>query len=791
MKKLSAFFVMLILIFAAGICVHAADFNVTSTMLPAAEAYKNYSAQIEMVGGNNGYTFEFVSGIKPVGLNFNSDGSVTGIPTTSGFFSFINVKISHVDGTSQTVRFSMPVTPKKVKVTVSAPDNIYYDGDPHTASVTYYDYTTGDEITDATSKVTYGTDNLTEAVDAGTYYINVWPPSGCMIEERTGSEHLVINKLAVSSLTVSDRTFDYDGQPHGMTDADVTVSPAAAGYIVEYRKAGESEYTTDLPVASGVYSVRAHTTNQNYETMYATATLTIVAQGVKFTVTNTTAEYDGNGHEVTVECDTPAAGYTVSYTDVNGNPVDGKPINAGTYKVVITLTNPDAYTIGNISADTLTITPKTVEFTVDSDTWSFDNTAHTPVITTNPTINSSLYTVKYNKQGETQELTTITDVGTYDIVITLTDSNNYKIADTSSKTITVTAQTVNFAVTNNTYTYNGSGHTATVTPSIEGVGYSVTYTNSKGVTVANPTDAGTYTIGITFDNPNAYSLGTITPNTLVIDPQTVGFTVSDNEMSYDGDPHQATVTPNITISSDAYTVKYRDSKGNLTDSVTNAGVYDIVITVSDTNYVLDSSFSGTMTITSVVSLNIGNSPAAMIYKDSTHANDTEWQAAALSELTTDHKFTSHVPSGCSADITYNLINNIDVDGDKYTVIVKSLDAFSDPGLSVNGTTVSGGTPVQVDGVDGLYKVTYTYDSQSYERYVAVVRRIGDVNGDGNVNAIDATYLDNKDADTNGVTEARVHDVNKDGKITHADALAIRNRFRTKLVGYYPWIENLQ
>ena len=780
---------MLMLVFAAGICVHAADFNVTSTTLPAAEAYKNYSAQIEMFGGNDGYTFEFVSGIKPVGLTFNSDGSVTGIPTTSGFFSFINVKISHVDGTSQTVRFSMPVTPKKVKVTVSAPDNIYYDGNPYTANVTYYDYTTGEEIADATSKVTYGTDNLTEAVNAGTYYINVWPPSGCMIEERTGSDHLVINKLAVSSLTVSDRTFDYDGQPHGITDTDVTVSPVAAGYIVEYRKAGESEYTTDLPVASGVYSVRAHTTNQNYETMYATATLTIVAQGVKFTVTNTTAEYDGNEHEVTVASDTPAAGYTVSYTDVNGNPVDGKPINAGTYKVVITLTNPDAYTIGDISADTLTITPKTVEFTVDSDTWSYDNTAHTPVITTNPTIDSSLYTVTYNKQGETQELTSITDVGTYDIVITLTDSNNYKIADTSSKTITVTAQTVNFTVTDNTYTYDGSGHTATVTPDAEGVDYSVTYTNSKGVTVASPTDAGTYTIGITFDNPNAYSLGTITPNTLVIGPQTVGFTVSDNETQYDGNSHQATVTPNITISSDAYTVKYKDSKGNLTESVTDAGVYDIVITVSDSNYVIDSSVSGTMTITSVVSLNIGNSPAAMIYKDSSHADDTEWQEAALNELTTDHKFTSYVPSGCSAGITYNLINNIDVDGDKNTVIVKNLDAFSDPGLSVNGTAVSGGTPVPVDGVEGLYKVTYTYEDQSYERYVAVVGRIGDVNGDGNVNAVDANYLDNKDADTNGVTEARVHDVNKDGKIDGSDASAIRNRFRTKLVGYYPWINN--
>ena len=786
MKKLSAFFVMLMLVFAAGVCAHAADFNVTSTFLPEGEAYKPYIAQIEMVGGNDGYTFEFVSGFKPVGLTVNSDGSITGTPKSSGYYTSMNIRISHTDGTSAVVSFSILTMPRSIKVEVTSPANLMYDGQPHTADVKCYDEE-GNLLEGLVPTVKYGSDNLDQAINAGTYYIIVNAPSGCSIEERIGDEYLIINALGVAELSVADKSFPYDGNSHGITAADITVDPAAAGYTVEYKKRGTSSYTTEKPVASGIYDVRVHTTNPNYETVYATAMLTIVAQGVKFTVTNTTAEYDGNGHEVTVACDTPEAGYTVSYTDVNGNSVDGNPINAGTYKVVITLTNPDAYTIGEISADTLTITPKTVEFTVDSATWSYDNTAHTPVITTNPTIDSSLYTVTYNKQGETQELTSITDVGTYDIVITLTDSNNYKIADTSSKTITVTAQTVNFTVTDNTYTYNGSGHTATVTPDVEGAGYSVTYTNSKGVTVANPTDVGTYTIGITFDSPNAYSLGTITPNTLVINPQTVDFAVSDNEVPYDGNSHQATVIPSITISSDAYTVKYKDSKGNLTDSVTNAGVYDIVITVSDTNYVLDSSFSDTMTITSVVSLNIGNSPAAMIYKDSSHADDTEWQEAALSELTTERKFTSYVPSGCSADITYNLINNIDVDSDKNTVIVKSLDTFSDPGLSVNGTTVSGGTPVQVNGVEGLYKVTYTYEDQSYERYVAVVGRIGDVNGDGNVNAIDANYLNGTNAAPSGVTQARVWDVNKDGNIDGSDASAIRNRFKTKLTSYYPWI----
>lgn len=705
MKKISAFFVMLMLMFAAGICVHAADFDVDGgARLPDGEAYKAYSAQINMTGGNDGYTFEFVSGFKPAGLTVNSDGSVTGTPTSSGFYSSMNIRISHTDGTSEVVSFSIMVMPRSISVVVDSPANLVYDGQPHTAQVKCYD-ADGNLIDDIVPSVKYGADWLDAATNAGTYAITVLNPSGCLITDYTGDEYLIINTQSVTELSAADKTFQYDGNSHGITDSDVTVNPSAAGYTVEYRKTGASAYTADEPVAAGTYEARLHTVNSNYETVYATATVTILAQEINFTVTNTTAEYDGARHEVSVACDKSDVDYTVSYTDASGNPAE--PISAGTYNVVITLANADAYTIGAITGNTLTITPKTIKFTAAQDSFEYDGTEKTPVISTDPVTDVSLYTVSYRKTGETSS-SAILDAGTYDVVITLTDSNNYVIDDSSTKTITVTAQVVNF-------------------------------------------------------------------------------TVTDNTVTYDGNAHKATVTTESDIPQSSYTVQYRKN-GVLTNSVTDAGEYEIVITVSDSNYALDSAFSGTMTVISAVSLNIGNSPAAMIYKDNSHSDNADWQAAALNALVTTRRFSSdYLPSGCSADIAYGLINNIDIDGDKYTVIVTSLDAFVDPGLSVNGSTVTGSSPVQVEGIEGLYKVTYTYNDENYERYVAVVRKIGDTNGDGFVNAVDANYLDNKNTAPSGVTEARVWDVNKDGMLDANDAAAIRSRYKTALTSYYPWL----
>lgn len=709
MKKISALFIMLMLMMLDGICVHAADFTVESIYLPTGNAYEPYSAQIQMENGNSGYTFEFVSGFKPIGLTVNSDGSVTGTPISSGMYSYMKVLISHTDGTSAEVEFSMLIMPRKIKVNIDAPDDAVYDGvTEYTADVTFYDMD-GNVLSDITPTVKYGAKQLTSVIDAGTYSIEVSTPSGCLIKEITGDNYLYVKGADAAEISVGDKMFAYDGQPHGITADDVTVNPSNAGWAVRYKKNGASYYTADTPVDAGTYSVKVYTTNVNYEASSAYATLVIDGSTVDFTVENTTFEYDGNVHKATVTSSEEVE-YTVTYEDESGNITD-EPVNAGKYKIKITLKDTTDFSVGIITNDILTITKKTIDFVIADNEFDYDGIEHTPVVTTTSEIDDSEYTVKYYMKGSSDTYTSIKNAGTYNVLITF-KSNNYNVGDNSTNTVT-------------------------------------------------------------------------------INPIVIGFSVTDNEFDYDGEYHTAEITPNKEIASSDYTVKYVNQGVSYT-SVKKAGVYNITITFPNENYSLADDFSATMTINAVLYLNLGNSPAAMIYKDADHADDTSWQESALNELKATRKFGSYVPSGCDASVVYNVINSLDLDADANTLIVRDIDSFNDPGMVVNDGILNGsvtGTVTAVDGVEGLYQITYTYGDVTKTRYVMEAGdKIGDVNGDTHVNAVDANYLVKQNKTADGVKESRVYDVNKDGILDENDAAAIRNRFKAPLVSYYPWIQ---
>ena len=92
------------------------------------------------------------------------------------------------------------------------------------------------------------------------------------------------------------------------------------------------------------------------------------------------------------------------------------------------------------------------------------------------------------------------------------------VGSTASGSLTVSPAAATLSLGNLVFTYDGTPHAASVSTSPTGLaGVSVTYTQG-GVAVAAPTQAGSYTVTATLDNPN-YAATSVT-GTLVINPAT-------------------------------------------------------------------------------------------------------------------------------------------------------------------------------------------------------------------------------------------------------------------------------
>lgn len=825
LKKIAVFFVMFLIMTATGVCVHAADFAVDTSVTPAdtiiqgkyslpkGQVSKPYSAQIQMAGGNAGYTFRFDStAFVPPGLHISESGAITGTPTAFGSFRSINVYVEHTDGTHKIITFTVELDAKHVILVVKAPASPVYDGfTQYRASGQYKDEETGAVLTDKTPSLYYikNGSRVDYALDAATYMIRYDIPLDLEVVSTEGDEFFTVARSNTAIVTARDKEVTYDGQPHGLTNEDITVTPAEAGHKEEYRRKGTSAYSSELPVAPGEYDVRVYTTSTNYEPSDTIVTLKITAQTVDFTVTNTSVPYNEQEQEPTITPSKTDANYTVTYKDSAGNILEGKPKNAGKYTIDINLvTNPSypvIYVKGNVDNEEFEITPIEVSLKIPVKSYTYAaGTSYTPIVVPEPA-GFDKYSVKYHLLDENSQLVNdakypaseISELGTYAVIFTLDDSVNYVFGTGNAQYVQVAEQTIDYKFKNLEKTYkrdtNQYAEVETTNGDFEGH-YTLIYSQS-GVQVT-PQNAGTYYITIRPDK--GYGTGTKDPEYpyLVINKQLVTFSLAEGAqttVNYDGEGHTVTVQHNdeSDILNTEYTVSYRNqATGEITSSAVKAGTYDVLVTITNNNYIAEE-FNETLTVKSTVTLNMGNSPAAMIYKDSVHIDDAVWQTSTFEQLQTNREFTAeNLPENCRASVKYPSItvDGKDLDTDVNTVIVSHINLFADPGVVINGEQrTSDENPVPVEGMDGLYKLTYTHEGVDYDRYIMVVRIIGDTNNDGYINALDANYLDDKNDAPNGVTEARIWDVNKDGILDKADATAIRGRFKTKLVPYYPWI----
>lgn len=152
-------------------------------------------------------------------------------------------------------------------------------------------------------------------------------------------------------------------------------------------------------------------------------------------------------------------------------------------------------------------------------------------------------------------------------------------------------------------TYDTTAHAVTATTTPSGLAYTVTYNGSATA----PTNAGTYNVVATINDP---SYSGSTSGTLTISPKPETLTLSNLSQVYDGTAKSVTVTvsPDTTV---AFSVTYNGSS----TAPTAVGTYTVVATVTDANYTGSSTATLTITAASApdVAVSISNGRSYVQY----------------------------------------------------------------------------------------------------------------------------------------------------------------------------------
>ena len=288
-----------------------------------------------------------------------------------------------------------------------------------------------------------------------------------------------------------------------------------------------------------------------------------------------------------------ADNFTVTVTDADGNAVfDENGLDAGTYTV--TIEGKGAYSVSNDdNSFTYTVDP----LTLTEGTWSgldglkYSGSAAVPVFTLKGVLNGDNVTVGYTIVGEKATGGQAINAGDYTVTAKLEgdDAGNYEFdGNINVKEFTIEQMVLQGGLTvDPDLTYDGTSKagkvtlTWTIAPLKEGdVTANITFT--KDGEKADPIAAGDYTAIVTLtDNTGNYDTTEIT--------STVDFTieqlevvlnweaVGDDDLVYDGAPHELTATVSNKVVGDEVEVSVELAADNNNVNVTEQGFVYVAI----------------------------------------------------------------------------------------------------------------------------------------------------------------------------------------------------------------------
>jgi len=228
---------------------------------------------------------------------------------------------------------------------------------------------------------------------------------------------------------------------------------------------------------------------------------------------------------------TASSGLTVSYTTSGQCSVSGSSLSldaAGSCTVT-------AHQAGNATYNAAPDVPRTFTIGKASQTITFDpidtQTYGDGPRTLTATGGGSGNPVTFTSTGDcsvTGTSLSLDAAGTCTVTAHQAGNGNYQAADDVSRTFTINKAQAVLSLSDLSYTYNGHQHGATVTTDPAGLDtVTVTYDGSA----TEPTDAGSYAVHATLDNPN-YEADAV-DGTLVIDQKHVTGTFTVDNKDYD------------------------------------------------------------------------------------------------------------------------------------------------------------------------------------------------------------------------------------------------------------------
>ena len=395
----------------------------------------------------------------------------------------------------------------------------------------------------------------------------------------------VPGKLTVSTcpvtLTSATDAKVYDGT--ALTNGNVTVSGSgwASGEGAIYTVTGSQldKGTSDNAFS---YTLNSNTKANNYSITKTEGKLTVTAKPVTITVSNASKVYStadptftGTISGLVAENDLG----TVTYSRT------GSDANVGTYAGVLTAsyTENANYTVTVNKADFTITRSGTLTVTGTDYTGIYDGEAHGDAATSNVPVGTTI-TYSVNDGTYSAAVPTITNVGTVNVKVKA-ENPNYVTA-TGSYTLTVAKRAATITVDNKSKTYGTAdpAFTGTVRGLVKDTDLgTVTYSRTNS-TVNN---VGTYTgvLTVRYTANGNYDVNVVNGDFTIDRASTLTVTGTGCNAKYDGAPHGAAATANVT---EGTTVSYSTDGGTSwsksVPTITDVGTRAVQIKAENANY---------------------------------------------------------------------------------------------------------------------------------------------------------------------------------------------------------------